>query len=148
MVGVPSSCTLLGGFAVGARVSLLWQHSAEHKMSASACTRSVPGWTHSHLVGNWVRSLPETISDYWSYLLSWMLMEAAPASPCDRCSSSVPLTWYVGDRNTVELRYDPTTDDRPDSTMPKSAAKRLVARFVVANFCLCVTGIVIDGRSW
>jgi len=44
MVGVPSSCTLLGGFAIGARISLLWKHSvAEREMSASACTRSMPG---------------------------------------------------------------------------------------------------------
>jgi len=41
--GVPSSCALLGRFAIGARVSLLWQHSAEREMSASACTRSMPG---------------------------------------------------------------------------------------------------------
>jgi len=27
MVGVPCSCALLGGFAIGAWVSLLWQHS-------------------------------------------------------------------------------------------------------------------------
>ena len=44
MVGVPSSCALLGGFAIGARVSLLLQHSAERETSASACTRSVPGF--------------------------------------------------------------------------------------------------------
>ena len=44
MVGVPSSCALLGGFAIGARVSLLWQHSAEREMSASACIlASMPG---------------------------------------------------------------------------------------------------------
>ena len=41
--GVLSSRALLGGFAIGARVSLLWQHSAEREMSASACTRSMPG---------------------------------------------------------------------------------------------------------
>jgi len=35
---VPPSCALLGGFAIGARVSLLRQHSAEREMSASACT--------------------------------------------------------------------------------------------------------------
>ena len=40
MVGVPSSCALLGGFAIGAWVSLLRQHSAEREMSASACTLS------------------------------------------------------------------------------------------------------------
>jgi len=28
MVGTAPSCALLGGFAIGARVSLLWQHSA------------------------------------------------------------------------------------------------------------------------
>jgi len=39
-------CALLGGFAIGARTSRLWQqHSAEQEMSSSACTRSVPGWT-------------------------------------------------------------------------------------------------------
>ena len=37
------SCALLDGFALGARVSLLWQHSAEREVWASACTRSVPG---------------------------------------------------------------------------------------------------------
>jgi len=38
-----SSCALLGGFANGARVLVLWQHSAERVISASdcACTRSV-----------------------------------------------------------------------------------------------------------
>jgi len=41
-IGVPSSCALFGGFAIGARVSLLSQHSAEREMSASACTRSMP----------------------------------------------------------------------------------------------------------
>jgi len=35
---VPSSCALFGGFAIGARVSLLLQHSAERGMSASACS--------------------------------------------------------------------------------------------------------------
>jgi len=34
--GVPSSCALLGRFACGARVSLLWQHSAECEMLANA----------------------------------------------------------------------------------------------------------------
>ena len=43
MVGVPSSCALLGGFVIGARVSLLSQHSGEREMSASACTHSMPG---------------------------------------------------------------------------------------------------------
>jgi len=31
MVGVTPSCALLGGFAIGARVALLWQHSANTK---------------------------------------------------------------------------------------------------------------------
>jgi len=31
MVGVVPSCALLGGFAIGARISLLWQHSANAK---------------------------------------------------------------------------------------------------------------------
>jgi len=44
MVWLPSSCALLGRFAIGARVLLLWQHSAECEMSTRACTRSMPGW--------------------------------------------------------------------------------------------------------
>jgi len=44
MSEVPSSCALMGGFAIGERVSLLWQHSAEREMSASACTRSMTGF--------------------------------------------------------------------------------------------------------
>jgi len=36
-------CALFGGFSIGARVSLLWQHSAEREMSASACTRFMAG---------------------------------------------------------------------------------------------------------
>jgi len=32
----------LGGFAIGVQVVLLWQHSA-NAVSASACTRSMPG---------------------------------------------------------------------------------------------------------
>ena len=39
---VPYGCALSDGFVIGARVSLLRQHSAERKMSASACTRSMP----------------------------------------------------------------------------------------------------------
>ena len=41
--GMPSSCALLGGFAIDAKVSLLWQHSAECEMSASARAGSTPG---------------------------------------------------------------------------------------------------------
>ena len=42
---MPSSCALSGRLAIGARASLLWQHSAEREMSASACTRSMPGYS-------------------------------------------------------------------------------------------------------
>ena len=38
MVGVPPTCALLDGFAIGARDSLLWRHSAEREMLASTCT--------------------------------------------------------------------------------------------------------------
>jgi len=41
--GVPSSDALLGGFAIGARISLLWQQP-EREVLASACTRSMPGF--------------------------------------------------------------------------------------------------------
>ena len=42
MVWGAPSCALLGGFAMGAWASLLWQHSAERIVSVSACTRSMP----------------------------------------------------------------------------------------------------------
>jgi len=45
MVGVPPSCALLGECEICALVSLLWQHSVECEMSASACTRAMPGLT-------------------------------------------------------------------------------------------------------
>jgi len=44
--GVPSSCALFG--RIGAQVLLLWQHSAECEMSASACTRCMPGYYFAH----------------------------------------------------------------------------------------------------
>jgi len=43
MVEVPSSCALLGGFAIGACVIIMTAYSAEREMSASACTCSMPG---------------------------------------------------------------------------------------------------------
>ena len=40
---MPHSCALLGGFAIGARVALLWQHNANAKCErVHACTRSMP----------------------------------------------------------------------------------------------------------
>ena len=44
MVERPSICALLGELAIGARLSLLWQRSAEREMSATACTRSMPSY--------------------------------------------------------------------------------------------------------
>jgi len=35
---MPPSCALLGGFAVGARVALLWQHNANPSYYKLACT--------------------------------------------------------------------------------------------------------------
>jgi len=40
---MPPGCALLDGFAIGARVALLWQHSANAKCQrVRACTRSMP----------------------------------------------------------------------------------------------------------
>ena len=39
---MPPSCALLGGFTIGARVALLWQHNANAKCQrVHACTRSM-----------------------------------------------------------------------------------------------------------
>jgi len=37
---MPFSYAVLGGFAIGARVALLWQRNANRRMHA--CTRSMP----------------------------------------------------------------------------------------------------------
>jgi len=50
MVGVPSCCAMLGGFAVGARLSLLWQHSAE--CDAITCT------DNGQRVSDWQPNIP------------------------------------------------------------------------------------------
>jgi len=42
--GVPSSCALLGGFAIGARVFVADTVAQNAKMSESACTLSTPGY--------------------------------------------------------------------------------------------------------
>jgi len=49
VVGVPSSCALLGGFAVGARVSLLWKQ--RRTRNVSECLYSLYGW---FTVSGWV----------------------------------------------------------------------------------------------
>jgi len=41
--GVLTSCALLGGIAIGARVSLLQQHSANAKCQRVLCSRYMPG---------------------------------------------------------------------------------------------------------
>ena len=35
--------------------------------------------------------------------------------------------WLYVHRNTVELRYDPTTDDKRDGSEPQTTSKRSVA---------------------
>jgi len=60
---VPSSCTLLGTFAFGTWVSLLWQHSTEGEMSVSACIRSMPGFNCDGIFNNdlFTNSLPSLL---------------------------------------------------------------------------------------
>ena len=60
MVAVPSSFALLGGFAIGARVSLLWQHNTERETSASASARSMPGCGCPS-----IRQVPEQVLEYF-----------------------------------------------------------------------------------
>jgi len=36
---MPPSCALLGGFAIGARVALLWQHNANPSYKLASITR-------------------------------------------------------------------------------------------------------------
>jgi len=39
--GCPPSCALLGGFAIGARVALLWQHNANHSYKLVSISRDM-----------------------------------------------------------------------------------------------------------
>ena len=74
MVGVPSSCALLGGFVI----SLLWQYSAECEMSASACTRSMPGffcweagvWLAAHFCHSFLSSAVILRATYFPFIRS------------------------------------------------------------------------------
>jgi len=87
MVGGAISYAPLGGFAIGARVSLLWQHSTEREMSVSACTCSMLGYyycheTHTHSKG------------------------CARAHPHSVCSSCIVLKWHrrsSGNRNWIAI---------------------------------------------
>jgi len=63
---VSSSCAFLGGFAIGPRVSLLCEHSAEREMLASACTRSMPGLYYVYFAfgGRAAKHCDERVSMY------------------------------------------------------------------------------------
>jgi len=82
MVGVPSSCALLDGFAIGSRVSLLCQHSAEREMSASACTRSMPGF--SSTVSNGVRRINEVALRRARLVLRWVTVRGYVVLLCSQ----------------------------------------------------------------
>ena len=52
MVRVPHSCALLGGFAIGARVALVWQHNANPSYKLASIPRyddivRTAGWAGS-----------------------------------------------------------------------------------------------------
>ena len=79
--GVPASCALLCGFAIGARVSLLLQHSAERQMSASVVLALCPVYiyTHIYIYIYILISIYTGITNSYSYLYLYQLI--ANASP-------------------------------------------------------------------
>ena len=75
-------CALLGGFAIGAHVSLLWQHGAERKMSVSACTRCMPGLVYWQV--------------YWSTYRALDLVLVWSVYPDNNLWTKLPLTQIFG----------------------------------------------------
>ena len=56
--GCPPSCALLGGFAIGARVALLWQHNANPSYKLASIPRyddivRTAGWAGSAQAAGW-----------------------------------------------------------------------------------------------
>ena len=84
MVGVPSSCALLGGFAIGARVSLLLQHSAEREMSASVVLALCPVYIYTHIyIYIYISiSIYTGIMNSYSYLYLYQFIENASPYLC------------------------------------------------------------------
>jgi len=53
VVGMSPIYALLGGFAIGARIALLWQHNANAKCQrVHACTRSMPSYKCKYRIFN------------------------------------------------------------------------------------------------
>jgi len=75
MVVVPSSHALLGRFAIGAQLLLLWQQSAERKMSLSACTHSMPG----------LMLLTDRHAETLYITLQRRILASSPEFKCTRC---------------------------------------------------------------
>jgi len=65
---MPPSCALLGGFAIGARVALLWQHNANPSSKLASIPRyddivRTAGWAGSTRVASRRRSSPAPAGD-------------------------------------------------------------------------------------
>jgi len=84
MVGVLPSCALLGGFAIGAQVSLLWQHSANAKCQ----------WVLVHLPTSPVYSSHFTLWNPKSHFQEYY--------PC-----ILQIIYFISEENKLLLSYPP-----------------------------------------
>ena len=89
MVLVPSSCALLGGFAIGAQVLLLWQHNTEAKCQrvlvlALCLVVYIDRQKSIHLVNlmmtQWLGLQNVIVENYWT----WKILETSSLSPRKR----------------------------------------------------------------
>jgi len=68
--GCPPSCALLGGFAIGARVALLWQHNTKPSYNLASSPQyddivRTAGWAGSVCVADRRRGAPKTAHRIW-----------------------------------------------------------------------------------
>ena len=106
--GAPSSCALLGRFGIGARISLLWQQIAECEMSASACTRSMPGslfitaaWFDGCSLCSYKPSSKRWRNSTATTRRNWKTSEGFWTSKCRASSSARYIHWPAHNRVSV-----------------------------------------------
>jgi len=109
---VPSSCALLGGFAIGAWPAFLWQHSVEHKMSVNDCTRSTPVYVvHCpSLLTSSLLILSTRVQ--WSRNVSLDSLSVGSSYRGDNCTLKI-----LHSVNDFNVRHQPRNNNPADTTL-------------------------------
>ena len=98
---MPSSCAVLGGFAIGAQISLLRQHSPNAKSQQVLCTLSMPRvhWQPWLFLGCFYKCSaaaemgvvwPQDMAENWGLCPFW---EGGAGFPCNTMRSGPRLTF-------------------------------------------------------